>query len=108
MVFGVGAGVSYRKVGFFDSLREGRVTVEKEREQSRDRRTTVFIFSNLQGLARYFGRVLKKETIQEEVIIATRLFRHRANTPVDTTRLEFVKLCEARLVRKAREMDLAI
>lgn len=80
----------------------------KELNQDQDRRTTVFIFSNLHGLARYFGRVLKKEIIQEEVIIATRVFRHRANTPIDTTQLEFVKLCEARLVRKARELDLAL
>jgi len=76
--------------------------------QDQDRRTPVFIFSNLHGLTRYFGRVLKKDIIREEVIIATRLFRHRANTPLDTTQLEFVKLCEARLVRKARELDLAV
>ena len=31
-----------------------------------ERRTTVYIFSNLKGLARYFGRVMTLEVIQEE------------------------------------------
>ena len=73
-----------------------------------ERRTTVFDFSNLHGLARYFGRVLPRETIQEEVIIATRDFRHRAKSSASQTQLEFVKLCEARLVRKARDLEISI
>jgi hypothetical protein len=73
-----------------------------------ERRTTVFVFSNLHGLARYFGRVLTREIIQEEVIVATRDFRHRANSSASQTQLEFVKLCETRLVRKARELEIAI
>lgn len=73
-----------------------------------ERRTTVFVFSNLNGLARYFGRVLPRETIQEEVIIATRDFRHRNNSSAVQTQLEFVKLCEARLVRKARQLEIAL
>ena len=73
-----------------------------------ERRTTVFVFSNLHGLARYFGRVLPRETIQEEVIIATRDFRHRAKSSASQTQLEFVKLCEARLVRKARDLEISI
>lgn len=73
-----------------------------------DRRNTVFVFSNLNGLSRYFGRMLNKYIIKDEVIIATRVFRHRANTSVDRTQLEFVKLCEARLVRKARELEIPI
>lgn len=73
-----------------------------------ERRTTVFVFSNLTGLTRYFGRVLNRETIQEEVIIATRDFRHRANASATQTQLEFVKLCEARLVRKARQLEIAL
>ncbi len=77
-------------------------------QNEQDRRTTVFVFSNLTGLSRYFGRVLGRETIQEEVIIATRDFRHRANTSATQTQLEFVKLCEARLVRKARQLEIAL
>jgi hypothetical protein len=73
-----------------------------------ERRTTVFVFSNLNGLSRYFGRVLNRELIQEEVIIATREFRHRANSSASQTQLEFVKLCESRLVRKAHELQIAI
>ena len=73
-----------------------------------ERRNTVFVFSNLTGLTRYFGRVMAREAIQEEVIIATRDFRHRANSSASQTQLEFVKLCEARLVRKARELEIAI
>jgi hypothetical protein len=73
-----------------------------------DRRTQLFVFSNLHGLARYFGRVLPRETIQEEVIIATRDFRHRSASSANQTQLEFVKLCEARLVRKARSLEISI
>jgi hypothetical protein len=79
-----------------------------QESDNNERRTTVFVFSNLNGLARYFGRVLPRETIQEEVIIATRDFRHRNNSSALQTQLEFVKLCEARLVRKARELEIAI
>jgi hypothetical protein len=79
----------------------------QENENS-ERRTTVFVFANLHGLARYFGRVLPRETIQEEVIIATRDFRHRATSSASETQLEFVKLCEARLVRKARQLEIPI
>ncbi|MDB5105721.1 MAG: hypothetical protein JWP91_3410 [Fibrobacteres bacterium] len=80
-----------------------------DQEMSNDeRRTTLFVFSNLNGLARYFGRVLPRETIQEEVIIATRDFRHRASSSASQTQLEFVKLCEARLVRKARQLEIPI
>ncbi|MEO7423874.1 MAG: hypothetical protein ABI036_01735 [Fibrobacteria bacterium] len=80
----------------------------QEESGNNERRTTVFVFSNLHGLARYFGRVLPRETIQEEVIIATRDFRHRSKSSASETQLEFVKLCEARLVRKARSMEIAI
>jgi len=73
-----------------------------------ERRTTVYVFSNLTGLTRYFGRVLGRDLIQEEVIIATRDFRHRANSSASQTQLEFVKLCEARLVRKARALEIAL
>lgn len=73
-----------------------------------ERRTTVYVFSNLTGLTRYFGRVMPRDAIQEEVIIATRDFRHRANASASQTQLEFVKLCEARLVRKARSLEIAI
>ena len=79
-----------------------------EENGNNERRTTVFVFSNLNGLARYFGRVLPRETIQEEVIIATRDFRHRNSSSAVQTQLEFVKLCEARLVRKARQLEIAI
>ena len=80
----------------------------QEESGNNERRTTVFVFSNLHGLARYFGRVLPRETIQEEVIIATRDFRHRSKSSATETQLEFVKLCEARLVRKARSLEIAI
>ncbi|MDB5046993.1 MAG: hypothetical protein JWO30_64 [Fibrobacteres bacterium] len=80
----------------------------QEEAGNNDRRTTVFVFSNLHGLARYFGRVLPRETIQEEVIIATRVFRHRASSSASETQLEFVKLCEARLVRKARSLEISL
>jgi hypothetical protein len=80
----------------------------QEEADNSERRTTVFVFSNLHGLARYFGRVLPRETIQEEVIIATRVFRHRANASATQTQLEFIKLCEARLVRKARALEIAL
>jgi hypothetical protein len=73
-----------------------------------ERRTQVYVFSNLHGLARYFGRVLARELIQEEVIIATRDFRHRANADANQTQLEFVKLCEARLVRKAQTLKVEV
>ncbi|GEM_PF-2078408 len=79
-----------------------------EETSNNERRSTVFVFSNLHGLARYFGRVLPRETIQEEVIIATKDFRHRANSSATQTQLEFVKLCEARLVRKARALEISI
>lgn len=81
--------------------------MDQEKSQS-DRRTTVFVFSNLTGLTRYFGRVLPRDTIQEEVIIATRDFRHRVSSSATETQLEFVKLCEARLVRKARALEIAL
>lgn len=73
-----------------------------------DRRTQVFVFSNLNGLSRYFGRVMAREIIQEEVIIATRDFRHRAHANANQTQLEFVKLCEARLVRKAQALKVEV
>lgn len=73
-----------------------------------ERRTMVFVFSSLSALTRYFGRVLAREIIQEEVIVATRDFRHRAHSDAGQTQLEFVKLCEARLVRKARELEIAL
>jgi hypothetical protein len=73
-----------------------------------ERRTQVFVFSNLHGLSRYFGRVLPRDIIQEEVIIATRDFRHRANANPSQTQLEFVKLCEARLVRKAKSLKVEV
>ena len=79
-----------------------------QENENKERRSTVFVFSNLNGLARYFGRVLPRETIQEEVIIATRDFRHRNTSSASQTQLEFVKLCEARLVRKARQLEIAI
>ena len=80
----------------------------QEDSDNNERRTTVFVFSNLHGLSRYFGRVLPRETIQEEVIIATRDFRHRATSSAQQTQLEFVKLCESRLVRKARDLEIAL
>lgn len=72
-----------------------------------DRRTQVFVFSNLHGLSRYFDQKLPRDVIQEEVIIATRDFRHRAHANANQTQLEFVKLCERRLVHKAKELELA-
>ena len=80
----------------------------QEETGNNERRTTVFVFSNLHGLSRYFGRVLPRETIQEEVIIATRDFRHRTTSSAQQTQLEFVKLCEARLVRKARDLEISL
>lgn len=80
----------------------------QEESGNSERRTTVFVFSNLHGLARYFGRVLPRETIQEEVIIATRDFRHRVTSSAQQTQLEFVKLCESRLVKKARDLEISI
>ena len=59
-------------------------------------------------VTRYFGRVLSRDAIQEEVIVATREFRHRATSNANQTQLEFVKLCETRLVRKARELEIAL
>ena len=82
--------------------------MNREETGSAERRTPVFVFSNLNGLTRYFGRVLPRETIQEEVIIATRDFRHRMNSSANQTQLEFVKLCETRLVRKARSLEIAL
>ncbi|MDQ3000461.1 MAG: hypothetical protein M3Y08_04265 [Fibrobacterota bacterium] len=73
-----------------------------------ERRNMVFVFANLHGLARYFGRMLPLEAIQEEVIIATREFRHRATSSASETQLEFVKLCEVRLVRKAQQLEISI
>ncbi len=77
-------------------------------QQETERRTQVFVFSNLNGLTRFFGRVLPKDVIQEEVIVATRDFRHRNNSSANQTQLEFVKLCEARLVRKAKQLEVEI
>lgn len=73
-----------------------------------ERRTTVYVFTNLKGLARYFGRVMPLETIQEEVKTATRDFRTREHASANQTQLEFLKLCETRLVHKARQLQLEI
>lgn len=73
-----------------------------------ERRSTVYIFSNLKGLARYFGRVMPLELIQEEVKTATRAFRPRERSSAAQTQLEFLKLCETRLVHKARELQVEI
>lgn len=73
-----------------------------------ERRTTIYIFTNLKGLARYFGRVMPTEMIQEEVKSATRIFRPREHSSATQTQLEFLKLCETRLVHKARELQLEI
>lgn len=73
-----------------------------------ERRSTVYIFTNLKGLARYFGRVMSVEVIQEEVKHATRVFRTRATSSAAQTQLEFLKLCETRLVHKARELQVEI
>ncbi len=76
--------------------------------EEQERRTQIFVFSNLHGLSRYFGRVLAREIIQEEVIIATRDFRHRSHANADQTQLEFVKLVETRLVKKADLMRVEV
>lgn len=73
-----------------------------------ERRNQVFVFSNLHGLARFFGRVMPMDVIQDEVRTATLNFRHRLHAGADQTQLEFVKMCESRLVRKARELQLEI
>jgi hypothetical protein len=73
-----------------------------------ERRTTLYIFTNLKGLARYFGRVMPIEVIQEEVKSATRVFRTREHSSASQTQLEFLKLCETRLVHKARELQVEI
>jgi hypothetical protein len=73
-----------------------------------ERRTQVFVFSNLNGLARYFARVMPMGVIQEEVRAATMKFQHRDHSSADQTQLEFVKMCESRLVRKARELEIEI
>ena len=73
-----------------------------------ERRQQVFIFSDLKGLARYFGRVFPIAVIKEEVQVATRDFRHRQFSGIDQTQLEFLKLCETRLVRRARELQVAL
>jgi hypothetical protein len=73
-----------------------------------ERRSTVFIFSNLNGLARYFGRVMPTPVIQDEVQAATRDFRLRQFANPDQSQLEFIKLCETRLVKKAKELQLEI
>lgn len=73
-----------------------------------ERRSTVYIFTNLKGLARYFGRVIPIDVIQEEVKHATRVFRTRDRASASQTHLEFLKLCETRLVTKAREMRVEI
>jgi hypothetical protein len=73
-----------------------------------ERRTQVFVFSNLTGLARYFCRVMPIDVIKDEVRTATLGFRHRSHSSADQTQLEFVKMCESRLVRKARELQLEI
>ncbi len=78
------------------------------RMEDQERRTQIFVFSNLHGLSRYFGRVLAREIIQEEVIIATRDFRHRNHANADQTQLEFVKLVETRLVKKADLMRVEV
>ncbi|HKP95486.1 MAG TPA: hypothetical protein VJ385_07000 [Fibrobacteria bacterium] len=89
-------------------MQDGTRDAKQDEAGGNDRRTQVFIFSNLHGLARYFGRVLPRETIQEEVIIATRDFRHRVASSAAQTQLEFVKLCEARLIRKARSLEISL
>ncbi len=76
--------------------------------EASERRTQIFVFTNLYGLSRYFNRVLAREIIQEEVIIATRDFRHRQHANADQTQLEFVKMVEARLVRKARQLNVEV
>jgi hypothetical protein len=48
------------------------------------------------------------EAIQEEVKSATRCFRHREHAGATQTQLEFLKLCETRLVRKARELQIEL
>jgi hypothetical protein len=68
----------------------------------------LLVFSNLNGLARYFARVMPMGIIQDEVRTATMSFRHRSHSGIDQTQLEFVKMCESRLVRKARELQLEI
>lgn len=73
-----------------------------------ERRTTVYIFTNLKGLARYFGRVMPIEVIQEEVKTATRVFRPRETSDASQTQLEFLKLCETRLVHKAKELQVEL
>lgn len=73
-----------------------------------ERRSTVYIFTNLKGLARYFGRVMPIELIQEEVKSATRVFHTREHSSASQTQLEFLKLCETRLVFKARELQVEI
>ena len=73
-----------------------------------ERRSTVYIFTNLKGLARYFGRVMPIEVIQEEVKGATRVFKPRVHSSASQTQLEFLKLCETRLVHKARELQVEI
>jgi hypothetical protein len=101
------------KSGAFKNLNarlraRGKQASMQEEAGNPERRSPVFVFANLQGLARYFGRVMPREAIQEEVIIATRDFRHRANSSVAQTQLEFVKLCESRLVRKARDLEISL
>ena len=71
-----------------------------------ERRTTIYVFSNLKGLARYFSRVIPLEMIQDEVKTATRVFRPREHASANQTQLEFLKLCETRLVHKARQLEV--
>lgn len=73
-----------------------------------ERRNPVYVFSNLNGLARYFARVMPMGVIHDEVRAATLSFRHRSHTNAEVTQLQFVKMCESRLVRKARELHLEV
>lgn len=73
-----------------------------------ERRTTVYVFTNLKGLARYFGRVMPIETIQEEVKTATHVLKTREHASAAQTQLEFLKLCETRLVHKARALEIEL
>ena len=76
--------------------------------QQTERRSTVFVFSNLNGLTRYFGRVMPLTVIQDVVRKATMDFRLRRFASADQSQLEFIKLCESRLVDMAEELRLEI
>ena len=73
-----------------------------------ERRSPVFVFTNLNGLAGYFGKMFPLGVIRQEVRIATLDFRPRQHASAEKTQLEFVKLCETRLVRRMREMKLEV